>query len=47
MLIKNQNRAKANAADIIEFSEVEEDNEHGFGRHSQKLELHLEDRPRK
>jgi len=38
MLIKNQKRAKDNAADIIEFSEVEEI-ERGYGRNSLKLQL--------
>ena len=37
MLIKNQNKAKENAADIIEFSEVMEDA-------SNKLELQLDDK---
>lgn len=37
MLIKNQKKAKENAADIIEFSNVIEDNSH-------KLELHLDDK---
>lgn len=37
MLIKNQKKAKENAADIIEFSEVMEDDA------SNKLELQLDD----
>jgi len=37
MLIKNQRKAKQNAANIIEFSEVLDD-------HGNKLELHLDDK---
>lgn len=48
MLIKNQNKAKHDADDIIEFTNVEdvEDVENGFGRHN-SLKLQLDDKPRK
>jgi hypothetical protein len=46
MLIKNQKKAKEDAADIIEFSQVEDDPTQGFGLHN-KFQLDLEDKPRK
>lgn len=47
MLIRNQKKAKDSAINIIEFSEVDEEHQNGFGRISKKLELHLDDKPRK
>mgnify|MGYP006283276915 CR=1 FL=1 len=46
MLIKNQRKAKQDAADIIEFSQVDEDNVHAFSKNN-NYELHLEDKPHK
>ena len=43
MLIKNQNKAKEDALDIIEFSQVE-DIEGNLGI---RPELHLDEKPRK
>jgi hypothetical protein len=47
MLIKNEQKARHDAADIIEFSNVEDDHEHGYSTNFNKIQLHLDDKPQK
>jgi len=43
MLIKNQKKARDNAADIIEFSNVDEEQDHEVSPHN-NIKLHLDDK---